>query len=447
VQSVIVGDFNGDGKLDLVVADGYVAVLLGNGDGTFQAPVNYNVGGYAVAVGDFNGDGKLDLAAANFGQPNSNGSVTVLLGNGDGTFQPTGSYGVGSRPNSVAVGDFNGDGKSDLAVANAGSGSVSVLAGNGDGTFQPAANFGAGAFTNSVTVGDFNGDGKPDLAAANYINGNVSILINTTVFPKTATSTTAASSLNPSVFGQSVTLTAKVKSTRVMATGTVTFLNGTTTLGAGVLNGGIATYATSSLPVGQNSMTAVYSGDGNNVASTSAVLTQTVNAADFTLTSNPTTATVAAGQPGTFTLTVTPQGLFTSPINFSCSGLPNLAGCTFNPASLTPNTSTVTTTLTITTMASTASVVAPPIGRRSNPLYAIWLALPAMMLGTVAMAAPKRRKLLSCCLAFLLVGGCLLQAACGGGGKVGTPAGTYTVTITGGAGSTQHAAILTVTVQ
>jgi hypothetical protein len=70
-----------------------------------------------------------------------------------------------------------------------------------------------------------------------------------------------------------------------------------------------------------------------------------------------------------------------------------------------------------------------------------------MLLGTVGMAAPKRRKLLNCCLAFLLVGGCLLQAACGSGGKSGTPAGTYTVTVTGGAGSTQHAATLTVTVQ
>jgi hypothetical protein len=292
-----------------------------------------------------------------------------------------------------------------------------------------------------------NGDGKPDLAAANYINGNVSILINTTVFPKTATSTTVASSLNPSVFGQSITLTAKVRFSRVMPTGTLTFLDGTTTLGTGTLNGAVATYTTSSLAAGQNSITAVYGGDANNVGSTSAVLTQTVNPADFTLTSNPTTATVAAGQSGMFTLTVTPQGSFTSPISFSCGGLPTLASCTFSPPTLTPNTSTVTTTLTIATAGRSASLAPPRLGRRSQPLYAIWLVLPAMLLGMVRMTAPNRRKLLSCGLAFLLVGGCLLQAACGGSGGGRTPAGSYTVTVTGGAGSTQHPAILTLTVE
>ena len=102
------------------------------------------------------------------------------------------------------------------------------------------------------------------------------------------------------------------------------------------------------------------------------------------------------GNRGRSHLTVTPQGSFTSPISFSCTGLPALAGCGFSPASVTPNSSTVTTTLTITTAAPTASL-APPFGRRSSPLYAIWLVLPAMLLGTVGMAAPKRRKLLSYC--------------------------------------------------
>src|ERR1019366_6942024 len=174
-----------------------------------------------------------------------------------------------------------------------------------------------------------------------------------------------------------------------------------------------------------------------------------VNPADFTVSSNPTTATVAAGQSGTFTLTVTPQGSFTNTISFSCSGLPALAGCAFSPATITPKTSTVTTTLTISTAGHAASLGAPPIGRRSTPLYAVWLVLPAMLLGMVGMAAPKRSKLLSCCLAFLLVGGCLLQAACGSGSSSGggTPTGTYTVTVTAGAGSTQHPATLTLIVQ
>jgi hypothetical protein len=177
-----------------------------------------------------------------------------------------------------------------------------------------------------------------------------------------------------------------------------------------------------------------------------------LNAAGFTLSSSPSSVKVAAGQSGTFTLTVTPQGSFTSLISFSCSGLPALAGCAFSPASVTPNSSAVTSALTITTTAQTASL--PSLfGRRSSPLYAMWLVLPAMLLGTAGMAAPNRRKRLSYCLAFLLAGGCLLHAACGGGsngsgsGGGGTPPGTYTVTVTGAAGSTQHTTMVTLTVQ
>jgi hypothetical protein len=172
-NSVAVGDFNGDGKLDIAVANhgsNDVSVFLGKGDGTFQAAVSYPAGTNpeSVAAGDFNGDGKLDVAVANFGSLN----VSVLLGNGDGTFQTAVDYGTGSNPSSVAVGDFNGDGKLDLAVANAnssgnGSGNVSVLLGNGDGTFQAAVNYSAGTNPSSIAVGDFNGDGKQDLAVAN----------------------------------------------------------------------------------------------------------------------------------------------------------------------------------------------------------------------------------------------------------------------------------------
>lgn len=164
--SVLTADVNGDRRLDLVVANSgsnTVSVLLGNGDGTFQPPVGYGVGSgpYSVAIGDFNGDGRLDLVVAN----NGSNDVSVLLGNGDGTFQGAVNYPGGSGPWSVAVGDFNGDGRLDVAVANYGSGAVSVFLGNGNGTFQPAVSYGGDAAQNatSVAVGDFNGDGKLDL--------------------------------------------------------------------------------------------------------------------------------------------------------------------------------------------------------------------------------------------------------------------------------------------
>ena len=174
-----VADLNGDGKLDIVAENAganTVSVLLGNGDGTFRTAVSYATDSnpWSLEVGDVNGDGKLDIVTCN----EAASTVSVLLGNGDGTFRSAVNYstGSGTSPECMRLGDLSGDGKLDIITANAGTDNISVLLNRGDGTFGAPTMFSTATHPTSIAIGDLNGDGKQDIVTANYATSNVSVL-------------------------------------------------------------------------------------------------------------------------------------------------------------------------------------------------------------------------------------------------------------------------------
>lgn len=213
-----IGDFNKDGKLDLAIGEQFagisqVQIYLGNGNGTFQLGDTYAVGTEptSIAVADFRNDGKLDLAVGcSLGI-----GVSILLGNGNGTFQQAVNYSVPGGGYWVATADLNGDGRPDIAVANFSlPGSppttvASVLIGNGDGTFQAATNYPSGRENTYIAIGDFNNDKKPDLVVTDPLGNDALVLLNTGVASLSPTTPLAflPQLLNTDSIGQTVSLT------------------------------------------------------------------------------------------------------------------------------------------------------------------------------------------------------------------------------------------------
>lgn len=350
-QSVVVGDFNSDGVADLAVAnadDDTVSILLGNGDGTFEPQTTFVTGvdPFSVATADLNNDGILDLVVAN----RTSNTISILIGNGLGGFQNQIPVATGAGPDAVAVGDFNGDGNPDLAVCNQFDLSVSVLLGNGDGTFLPRQSYATKFFNGiSLVVGDFNGDGLTDLAntdaaevnvqlgqqiagftvngiaglelgtnliLADYPGDNIRFPSRSLTVPLVEVSPAATVSLfsapNPASFGAVITLSATVVGGGgTSPTGQVIFKDGTTVLGTSGISGGTATITARGLTVGVHYITAVYVGDSNYAATTSAPLVQTISKApaviNLTSSINPSvfgntvtiTATITKGATGT----------------------------------------------------------------------------------------------------------------------------------------------------
>jgi hypothetical protein len=320
-NAIAAADFNGDGKLDLVetCASGneqpcnLLLILSGNGDGSFtqscETPLAF-FGSQSMAVGDFNGDGKPDLAVTNSG---ANG-VNVFL-NGGGCLSVVNTMpATGAGPSSIAAADFNGDGKLDLAVANSGSNNVTILLGNGDGTFTAAASPATGMAPNSLAVGDFNGDSIPDLAVANSGSSNVTILLGNGDGTFTAATSPAADTGSTSVAladfngdgGEDLVVANSADSS-------ATALLAETALTIATVNN------ISPVGVGTHLVKAIYSGDVNYGGSTSADVSLTVAPPGLTLSGTP--VSVVAGATVTSSLTITPTNGFSGSVTLECDSV------------------------------------------------------------------------------------------------------------------------------
>jgi hypothetical protein len=318
--AIAAADFNGDGNLDLVEAcasdevpcNNLLLILSGNGDGTFRqscmTPLPF-FGSQSMAVGDFNGDGQPDAAVINSG---ANGVNVLLNGGGCLSFVYT-MPATGAGPSSIAAADFNGDGKLDLAVANSGSNNVTILLGNGDGTFTAAASPATGMAPNSLAVADFNGDGVPDLAVANSGSSNVTILVGNGDGTFTAATSPAADTGSTSVV--SADLNGDGREDLVMANSrdsSATALLAETALTIATVNN------ISPVGAGTHLVKAIYSGDVNYGGSISADVSLTI-LPGLTLSGTP--VSVLAGATGTSTITIAPTNGFSGTVTLECDGV------------------------------------------------------------------------------------------------------------------------------
>ena len=489
-QGIVAMDFNGDGKADLAVTSAntnssnyVVTILLGNGDGTFTLGQAYNTGNgdQSIVGGDFTGDGIPDLAVANY----YDATVTILVGNGDGTFGAPAAQvalpATGAGPFAIVAGDFNNDGKLDLATANFHASTVTILLGNGDGTFTAASSVPAtGSGPDGIVAGDFNGDGLLDIITANYQTTAQSILLgstnSTTVtvggLSIAGTDNLFASYSGDSNFSSSQSATVPLNSIAIApASQTITFPNpgplpdgvAPVTLTATASSGLPVTYTLISGPgslsgdtltitdVGDIVVEADQAGNTAYLAAPSVQITISVVAAEFTIVPQSSTPpAIPAGQSATVSVTIKAASALTATVSFSCTVPAAMleAACSASSVQVTGSTP-VTAKVTVNTMGP------HQVSALSWPRP--WNAMPfGIAFAAIVVASGASRQKTKLRTGFLLLPLVTLVLAllmgCGGSSTSGTmtdpgtPAGNYNLTLVGTGGNASYTVTLPVTV-
>jgi Bacterial Ig-like domain (group 3)/FG-GAP-like repeat len=501
-----VADFDGNGTADIADSNqngNTITILLGNGDGTFTEAGGSPIAGFnnpaGIVAADFDGNGKVDLAVANFtasdpSSPLSN--VRVLLGNNDGTFTdaPGSPITVGVDPWALAAADFNQDGKTDLAVDNYGqieqfpTQTLSVLLGNGNGTFAALGTpIQLGQSPNDLVTADFNGDGTIDFAIPELADGNTTILLN--IFTQTETANLAnvtiagtgthyvdAVYLGNSQFATSTSTTVPLQGVTVpttltltanpieqmltmpvtftaqltaispeppsaIPTGTVTFFDqsvnatlGTAPMGAN----GQAVFTTTAIGPGHHIIVASYSGDPDYLASTANTVPVQIDELRILRVGNNNT-NILPGTTVVYTIQVEPQvaTTFLYNVNFAASGLPAGATATFDPAPVAAGGKIQNIKMTVTTANTALST--PPASPFNRVPLALGLLLPLFGIRSVRTRLRKIPPFLGVALlAVLSLTAVAGLSGCSGAGLFAARKVPYTITVTATEGTLQR---------